>query len=71
MLRVKNKLKVSTFEIIQKLRIRDNNQDMENLKNYLKKCCCKEHTLKSEGYFASSINNLSKEAAENCIRNQG
>jgi hypothetical protein len=24
---------------------------MENLKNYLKIYCCKEHTLKSEGYF--------------------
>jgi putative transposase len=30
-----------------------------------------EHILWSDGYFASSIGNVSKEAAEEYIRNQG
>ena len=34
---VKSELKVSTLEIIQKLKIRNNNQDMENLKKVFKK----------------------------------
>jgi len=34
---VKSEPKVSTLETIQKLKIRDNNQDMENLKKVFKK----------------------------------
>jgi len=44
---------------------------METQKEYLKKYYCKEHTLWSEGYFAFSTGNVSKEAAENYIRYQG
>jgi REP element-mobilizing transposase RayT len=44
---------------------------MENSKRVFgEKYYWKEHTLKNAGYFASSISNVSKEAAENCILNQ-
>ncbi|AKB17207.1 Mobile element protein [Methanosarcina sp. WWM596] len=40
-------------------------------KEYLKKYYWGENTLWSDGYFASTIGNVSKEAAEDYIRNQG
>jgi len=40
-------------------------------KEYLEKYYWGENTLWSDGYFASTIGNVSKEAAEYYIRNQG
>ena len=38
---------------------------------YLKKCFWKEKTFWSDGYFACSIGNVSKETIEKYIQNQG
>jgi REP element-mobilizing transposase RayT len=43
---------------------------MENSKRIIEKYYWKGHTLWNEGYFTYSIDNGSKEAAENCMLNQ-
>jgi putative transposase len=67
---VKSKPKVSTLAIIRKLKRETTIRLWKTQKVYLKKYNWKEHTLWSDGYFASSISNVSKEAAENHIPNQ-
>jgi len=44
---------------------------MENTKGISGKYYWSENTLWSDGYYASTIGNVSKEAAEYYIRNQG
>ena len=68
---VKSEPKVSTLAIIRKLKQETTIRLWKIQKEYLKKYYWKEYTLLSDGYLASSIGNVSKEAAENYIRNQG
>lgn len=50
---------------------KESNFERRSQNKYLKHHYWNEHTLWSDGYFASSIGNVSKEAAEEYIRNQG
>lgn len=44
---------------------------LEKYSAYLKKCFWKEKTFFSDGYFISSIGNVSQETLKNYIENQG
>jgi putative transposase len=68
---MKNEPKVSILAIIRKLKQTTTIKLWKTHKKYLKKYYYKEHTLWSEEYFTYSIGDVSKEAAENNIWNQG
>ncbi|WP_243466552.1 IS200/IS605 family transposase [Methanosarcina mazei] len=64
---IKSEPKVSVLSIVRKLKQESTNRLWKNLEKYY----WGENTLWSDGYFASTIGNVSKEAAEYYIRNQG
>lgn len=68
---VKSEPKISTLAIVRKLKQCTTISLWETHKDYLKKYYWKEHTLWSDGYFACSVGNASKEVIEEYIRNQG
>ena len=68
---IKSKPKVSVLSIVRKLKQESTNRIWKTQKDYLEKYYWGENTLWSDGYFASTIGNVSKEAAEYYIRNQG
>ena len=68
---IKSEPKVSVLSIVRKLKQESTNRLWKTQKEYLKKYYWGENTLWSDGNFASTIGNVSKEAAEYYIRNQG
>ena len=68
---VKSEPKVSVVAIVRKLKQETTNKLWKSQGKYLQKFYWGEKTLWSDGYFASTIGNVSKEMAENYIRNQG
>ena len=68
---IKSEPKVSVLVIVRRLKQESTIRLWKTQKEYLRKCYWNENTLWSEGYFASTIGNVSKEAAEYYIRNQG
>ncbi|WP_156151175.1 IS200/IS605 family transposase [Methanosarcina sp. WWM596] len=68
---IKSEPKVSVLSIVRKLKQEYTNRLWKTQKEYLKKYYWGENTLWSDGYFAFTIGNVSKEAAEYYIRNQG
>ena len=69
---IKSEPKVSVLSIVRKLKQELKQESTNRLwktqKEYLKKYYLGENTLWSDGYFASTIGNVSKEAAEYYIR---
>ena len=68
---IKSEPKVSVLAIVRRLKQESTIRLWKTQKEYLRKCYWNENTLWSDGYFASTIGNVSKEAAEYYIRNQG
>ena len=68
---IKSEPKVSVVSIVRKLKQETTNKLWKSQGSYLKRYYWREKTLWSDGYFASSIGNVSKEIAEAYIRNQG
>lgn len=68
---IKSEPKISVLSIIRRLKQESTNRLWKTEKEYLKKHYWGENTLWSDGYFVSSIGNVSKEAVEYYIRNQG
>ena len=68
---IKSEPKVSVLAIVRRLKQESTIRLWRTQKEYLKKYYWNENTLWSDGYFASTIGNVSKEAAEYYIRNQG
>lgn len=68
---IKSEPKVSVLSIVRKLKQESTNRLWKTQKEYLEKYYWGENTLWSGSYFASTIGNVSKEAAEYYIRNQG
>lgn len=68
---IKSETKVSVLSIVRKLKQESTNRIWKTQKEYLEKYYRGENTLWSDGYFASTIGNVSKEATEYYIRNQG
>ena len=61
---IKSEPKVSVLAIVRRLKQESTNKLWKTQKGYLKKYYWSENTLWSDGYFASTIGNVSKEAAE-------
>jgi putative transposase len=68
---IKSEPKVSVLAIVRRLKQESTIRIWKTQKEYLSKYYWNENTLWSDGYFASTIGNVSKEAAEYYIRNQG
>ena len=68
---IKSEPKVSVLSIVRKLKQESTNRLWKIQKEYMEKYYWGEKTLWSDGYFASTIGNVSKEAEEYYIRNQG
>lgn len=68
---IKSEPKVSVLSIVRKLKQESTNRLWKTQKDYLEKYYWGENTLWSDGYFAYTIGNVSKEAAEYYIRNHG
>lgn len=68
---IKSEPKISVLSIIRCLKQESTNRLWKVEKEYLKKHYLGENTLWSDGYFVSTIGNVSKEAVEYYIRNQG
>ena len=68
---VKSEPKISTLSIVRRLKQETTVRMWKENGEYLSKYYRREKTLWSDGYFVSSIGNVSKEAAEYYIRNQG
>ena len=68
---IKSEPKVSVLAIVRRLKQESTIRLWKTQKEYLKKYYWGENTLWSDGYFPSTIGNVSKEAAEYYIRNQG
>jgi putative transposase len=68
---IKSELKVSVLAIVRRLKQESTIRLWKTQKEYLRKYYWNENTLWGDGYFASTIGNVSKEAAEYYIRNQG
>jgi putative transposase len=68
---IKSEPKVSVLSIVRKLKQESTNRLWKTQNEYLEKYYWGENTLWSDGYFASTIGNVSKEAAEYYLRNQG
>ncbi|WP_292390336.1 IS200/IS605 family transposase [Methanosarcina sp. UBA5] len=68
---VKSEPKVSILSIVRKLKQETTIRLWRSQGKYLKRFYWGEKTLWSDGYFASTIGNVSKETAEAYIRNQG
>jgi len=61
----------SVSGIVSKLKQISTYRIWKQYPKYLKTLYWKEHTLWSDGYFAASVGNASKETIENYIKNQG
>ena len=68
---IKSEPKVSVLVIVRRFKQESTIRLWKTQKEYLRKYFWNENTLWSDGYFASTIGNVSKEAAEYYIRNQG
>lgn len=68
---MKSEPKVSILAIVRKLKQETTIRLWKSQGKYLKRFYWGEKTLWSDGYFASTIGNVSKETAEAYIRNQG
>jgi len=68
---IKSDPKTSILAIVRKLKQETTYRLWKAKESYLRKFFWKEHTLWTDGYFASSIGNVSQETAEAYIRNQG
>lgn len=68
---IKSEPKISVLSIIRRLKQESPNRLWKTENEYLKKHYWGENTLWSDGYFVSTIGNVSKEAVEYYIRNQG
>lgn len=68
---IKSEPKISVLAIVRRLKQESTIRLWKTQKEYLRKYYWRENTLWSDGYFASTIGNVSKEAAEYYIRNQG
>ena len=68
---IKSQPKVSVVAIVRKLKQETTNRLWKSQGKYLKRFYWGEKTLRSDGYFASKIGDVSKEAAAMYIRNQG
>jgi putative transposase len=68
---IKSEPKVSVLAIVRRLKQESTIRLWKTQNEYLRKFYWRENTLWSDGYFASTIGNVSKEAAEYYIRNQG
>ena len=68
---VKSKPKISVLSIVRKLKQLTTYRLWKTQKQYLKQFYRKENTLWSDGYFACTIRNVSRETLEMYIRNQG
>jgi putative transposase len=68
---IKSEPKVSVLAIVRRLKQESTIRLWKTQKEYLRKYYWNENTLWSDGYFASTIGNVSKVAAEYYIRNQG
>jgi putative transposase len=68
---IKSEPKVSVLSIVRKLKQESTNRIWKTQKDYLEKYYSGENTLWGDVDFASTIGNVSKEAVEYYIRNQG
>jgi len=68
---IKSEPKISVLSIIRRLKQESTNLLWKTEKEYLKKHYWGENTLRSDGYFVSTIGNVSKEAVEYYIRDHG
>lgn len=68
---IKSEPKVSVLAIVRRLKQESTNRLWKTQKGYLNKYYWSENTLLGDRYFASTIRNVSREAAEYYIRNQG
>ena len=68
---IKSEPKVSVLVIVRRFKQESTIRLWKTQKEYLRKYFWNENTLWSDGYFASTIGNVSKEADEYYIRNQG
>lgn len=68
---IKSEPKVSILAIVRKLKQETTFRLWKTKESYLKRFFWNNHTLWTDGYFASSIGNVSQETAEAYIRNQG
>lgn len=68
---IKSDPKTSILAIVRKLKQETTYRLWKTKESYLEKFFWKKHTLWTDGYFASSIGNVSRETAEAYIRNQG
>ena len=68
---IKSQPKVSVVAIVRKLKQETTNRMWKSQGKYLKRFYWGEKTLWSDGYFASKIGDVSKEAAAMYIRNKG
>jgi putative transposase len=67
---IKSKPKISVLAMVRRLKQESTIRLWKTQQEYLRKYYWSENTLWSDGYFASSIGNVSKDAAEYYIRNQ-
>ena len=68
---VKSKPKISILSVIRKLKQESTYQMWKHHEKHLEKYYWNERTLWSDGYFCSTIGNVSKEIVTEYIRNQG
>ncbi len=61
---IKSEPKVSVLAIVRRLKQESTNRLWKTQNGYLKKYYWSENSLWSDGYFASTIGNVSNEAAE-------
>jgi putative transposase len=68
---IKSEPKISVLAMVRRLKQESTIRLWKTQQEYLRKYYWSENTLWSDGYFASTIGNVSKDAAEYYIRNQG
>lgn len=68
---IKSEPKYSILSIIRRLKQKTTYRLWEQKELHLKQYFWREHTLWSDGYFCSTIGNISKETVIEYIRNQG
>ena len=68
---IKSQPKISVLSIIRRLKQESTHRLWKAKREYLRKHYWGENTLWNDGHFLSTIGNVSKEAVEYYIRNQG
>lgn len=68
---IESEPKVSVLQIVRALKQQSTNGIWKLHKTYLSKCFWKENTFWTDGYFASTIGEVSSKTLENYIKNQG